>query len=107
MLCARKEWPYSLLYSTARADFTPASQNITFPAGSEAGSRQCIRVYIVDDRILEETEQFYISIYFDYYYYYYYYYDNDPPQEITLVNSFVNVLIVDNDCKSIYPPLSN
>ena len=54
-----------ILYVTIDAeqlDFVSLSATIHFPTGTPSGAQQCVCVTILDDRIVEGTEQFEITL---------------------------------------------
>ena len=67
------------------------TRNVTFPSGSGTGSRQCIVVPIVDDVILEYTEELTILAFEDDSYY------RERAIEFAENQSYAHILIVDNE----------
>ncbi len=59
----KKSLFYIYFNTTENADYSPViSQQVTFPAGSGVGSRQCININIANDNINEANEQFSLSL---------------------------------------------
>ena len=46
----------------ASTDYTALESILSLPVGSESGDKICVDVLIIDDTVVEETEQFLIHL---------------------------------------------
>ena len=77
----------SIIYLTASSDYQPIdSVPLTFAAGSEAGDTLTVSVEIVDDSVVEGSEQFSLSIT-----------DSSSSAQPVTGRDLLSVAIIDND----------
>ena len=76
-------------YCTEPDDYSRVVTQITFSAGSGVGSQQCINVSIVNDNVVEMTEQFSLSL-------------AAGQNSVIGFPDTATVEIIDDDCKSIH-----
>ena len=79
-----------LIFPTAPSDYTSVDNTVTFPSGAQSGvptsgSRQCIEIAIVDDRLLDVEEVFQVMA--------------DSPDPNASTPPPVSITIEDNDAQ--------
>ena len=71
---------------TAGSDYTAVEKILSLPVGSESGDKICIDVDIIDDAIVEETEQFAIHLLV-----------HDLNVDVPMAYAYADVNIIDDD----------
>ena len=71
---------------SAGSDYTAVEKILSLPVGSESGDEICVEVPIIDDMIVEETEEFFIHLLV-----------NDLNVDVPMAYAYANVHIIDND----------
>ena len=71
---------------TAGSDYTAVEKILSLPVGSESGDKICIDVDIIDDVIVEETEQFAIHLLV-----------HDLNVDVPMAYAYADVNIIDDD----------
>ena len=71
---------------SAGSDYTAVEKILSLPVGSESGNKVCINVPIIDDTIVEDTEEFVIHLLV-----------HDLNVDVPMAYAYANVQIMDND----------
>lgn len=70
----------------AGSDYTAVEKILSLPVGSESGDKICVDVPIIDDAVVEETEQFVIHLLV-----------HDLNVDVPMAYAYANIHIIDDD----------
>ena len=75
-----------IIIHSAGSDYTAVEKILSLPVGSESGDKICIDVAIIDDNVVEETEQFVVHLLV-----------HDLNVDVPMAYAYADVHIIDDD----------